>query len=197
MSLDTFESSFKLAFVGLFLLLLFLMNGMRKDTQTLREDLAGLNVAINNQMDTTRNALGQMRAEVKTVVLSSESARNLLSDDLARIRKDFGFRVSGLKTYIEMESEHRIPVIIEGKDTIIERTTEKVFYMDGIYRGNLYTKGDSLIGSITISDTVRIVVSKGKREHWWKIWKKRPYVTNAFLSNPNGTVTALKSVITE
>jgi len=198
MNVKTFDVAFKLTFVGLFLLLLFLANGIRKDNRTLRNDLDGLNVAINNQMDTTRNKLGQMKAEVKTVVLSEESSRKLLSEDLSNLRKDFGFKVSGLKTYIEMQSEHRIPVIIEGRDTIIERNTEKVFYMnDGIYKGVLHTKGDSLIGNLSISDTVRIVVSKGKREHWWKIWKKRPYVTNAFLSNKDGSVTALKSVITE
>jgi hypothetical protein len=50
---------------------------------------------------------------------------------------------------------------------------------------------------MTIKDTVRIVVSKGKREQWWKLWKKRPLVTNAFLSHPDGTITTLKSVLAE
>lgn len=198
MNYQTLNMAFKLAFVGLFLLLLFMMNGMKKEAKTLREDLAGLNVAISNKMDTTRNALGQMRAEVKTIALSEGAAKVLISDELSKIRKDFGFRVSGLKTYIEAGSEHRIPVIIEGKDTIIERTTEKVFYMNERgYSGTLYTRGDSLIGSISISDTIRIIVSKGKRDKWWQIWRKRPLVTNAFLSNKDGSVTTLKSVISE
>jgi len=198
MNVNSFDTAFKVTFVGLFLLLLFVMNGMRKDAKIMREDIAGLNVAISNKMDTTRNALGQMRAEVKTIVLSNESANRLLSEDLSRIKKDFGFRVSGLRTYIEAGTEHRIPVIIEGKDTIIERTTERVFYMnDKGYSGTLYTKGDSLVGSISISDTIRIIVSKGKRDKWWQIWKRRPLVTNAFLSNRDGSVTTLKSVISE
>ena len=38
--------------------------------------------------------------------------------------------------------------------------------------------------------------SRGKRKNWWKVWEKRPLKTNAFLSNPDGTVTELKSIIT-
>jgi hypothetical protein len=63
--------------------------------------------------------------------------------------------------------------------------------------GTLYTKGDTLVGAIAINDTVRVVVSKGKREQWWKIWKKRPLVTNTFMASPNGSVIELKSVLVE
>jgi len=59
----------------------------------------------------------------------------------------------------------------------------------------LYTKNDSLLGNIYFKDTVQIVVSRGKRESWWKIWQKRPLVTNAYMSNPNGSITNLNSVL--
>jgi hypothetical protein len=61
--------------------------------------------------------------------------------------------------------------------------------------GKLYTRGDSLFGGITLSDTIRISVSKGKRNRWWKFWTKRPLVTNAFMSNPSGAVISLNSII--
>jgi len=64
-------------------------------------------------------------------------------------------------------------------------------------QGTLYTNGDSLMGVLSLSDTVRVLVSKGKREQWWKLWKKRPLVTNVFLANPDGSVTSLKSVLSE
>jgi hypothetical protein len=61
----------------------------------------------------------------------------------------------------------------------------------------MITKGDSLMGELHLSDTLRIAVSKGKRKTWWKVWKKRPLVTNAFLANPDGSITNFKSVLTE
>jgi hypothetical protein len=170
---------------------------LRKQNEVLSHDIAGMNVAIKNVMDTTRNGIGQMRAEVKTISLSKDQAKSFLAEDIKKLKSDFGFRVTDLKTYIESSNDYRIPVVIEGKDTIIYNNTEKVFYMNGRYKGMLYTKGDTLTGNIAFTDTIRITVSKGKREKWWQLWKKRPLVTNAFMSHPDGTITSLKSVLAE
>lgn len=191
------DAAIKSAIVGLMLYLAYDYSRLRDANESLSRDVSGLNVAIKNVMDTTRNAMGQVRAEVQTISLSREQAKDLLANDIKKLKDDFGFRVNGLRNYIEASPEYRIPVIIEGKDTVIYKSTEKVFFMNGRYKGKLYTKGDSLLGGITIADTIRITISKGKRDKWWTVWKKRPIVTNAFLSNPDGTIVSLKSIVAE
>jgi hypothetical protein len=192
------DNIFKLCFTGLLIVLLALTRGVWDENKRLRGDIEGLGVALNNTMDTTRNKYGQIRAQVRSILLSNDEATRLLRADIEKLKNDFGFRVSGLKTYIEASSKYKIPVIIQGKDTVIERATERVYYMnEGSYTGTLWTKNDTLLGTISLSDTIRIVVSKGRRDSWWKIWKKRPLVTNAFLSNKDGSITGLKSVISE
>lgn len=170
---------------------------LRKQNEVLSHDIAGMNVAIKNVMDTTRNGIGQMRAEVQTISLSKDQAKTILAEDIKKLKSDFGFRVTDLKTYIESNNDYKIPVVVQGKDTVIYNNTEKVFYMNGRYKGMLYTKGDTLTGNIAFTDTIRITVSKGKREKWWQLWKKRPLVTNAFMSHPDGTITSFKSVLAE
>ena len=187
----------KAIIIGLLLCLVMDYSRLREQNNKLHKDVEGLGVAINNVMDTTRNSIGQMKAQVGTVVLSRDASMKYLSEDIKKLKDEFKFRINDLKSYVQVSGEYRIPVVIEGKDTIIYKSTEKVYYMGGRYKGKLYTKGDSLLGSISIDDTIRITTSKGKRDSWWKIWKKRPLVTNAFMSNPDGSVTSLKSVLTD
>lgn len=196
MIFQTIDTTVKILTVALLSGTVFYVYHLREETKRLQGDVDGLNVAIKAQMDTTRNAQGQMRATVQTIVLSQDEARKYLSKDIADLKSEFGVRIKGLRTYIETSMTYRIPVVAPGRDTVINNKTEKVYYLDGRYRGRLFSKDDTLLGSITIGDTVRITVSKGKRERWWKFWEKRPTVTNAYLVNPDGTITSLKSVST-
>lgn len=185
-------------FKGLFLMLfafLFLDNKrVREQNERLGKDISGLSVALQMNMDTTRNALGQIQAQTSTIILSEGQARTILKSDIKSLKDNFSFKLNGLKSFTKMGSEYKLPVYVQGRDTVIYNNKETVYYTP---QGTLYTKGDSLKGSLTIKDTVRIVVSKGKREQWWKVWRKRPLVTNAFLTNPDGTITTLKSVLAE
>lgn len=189
---------FDILFKGVFLILfafLFIDNKrVREQNERLGKDISGLSVALQMSMDTTRNALGQIRATTSTIVLSEEQATKILKSDMKSLKDNFSFKLNGLKSFIKIGSEYKLPVYVQGKDTVIYNNKETVYYTP---QGTLYTKGDSLMGQLTIKDTVRIVVSKGKREQWWKVWKKRPLVTNAFLSHPDGTITTLKSVLAE
>jgi len=189
---------FDIVFKGVILIALVVLlfdNGkLREQNERLGNDISGLSVALQASTDTTRNALGQMRAQTMTVVLSHEAANELLKKETRSIKEQFDIRIKGLKSYTQTGITYTLPVAALGKDTIIYNNKETVYYTPN---GTLYTKGDTLIGAIAINDTVRIVVSKGKREQWWKLWKKRPLVTNAFMSSPSGSVTELKSVLVE
>lgn len=185
---------FKGAMIVLLLVLLFDNSRMRTQNERLGNDISGLSSALQAHVDTTRNALGQIRALTSTIVLSEGLATTLLKGEIEGLKERFDVRINGLKSYIQLGATYSIPVYIQGKDTIIYNNKETVYYTPN---GTLYTKGDTLIGAIAINDTVRIVVSKGKREQWWKLWKKRPLVTNAFMSSKNGAVTELKSVLVE
>ena len=188
----------KAFFQGLFLILLALLlldnNRMKQQNDRLEKDISGLSVALNTYVDTTRNSLGQMQAKTATIVLSQEQTNEILKAETKSIKERFDVRIKDLKSFAQVGSKYTLPIYVMGKDTVIYNNTEKVYYTP---QGTLYTKGDSLLGSVSISDTIRIAVSKGKREHWWKIWKKRPLVTNAFMSNPDGSITSLKSVLSE
>lgn len=188
----------ELLFKGLVVLLvvfLLLDNGrMREQNERLGNDISGLSVALQIQTDTTRNALGQMMAKTQTVVLSNEQAKAILQKETKEIKERFDVRINGLKSFGQAGAQYTLPIIVPGKDTIIYNNTERVFHTP---YGKLFTNGDSLEGTLSIQDTVRIIVSKGKREKWWKIWEKRPLVTNAFMSSPNGSITSLKSVLVE
>jgi len=180
--------------VLLFLVLLYDNGRIRKQNDRLANDVAGLSSAFHSSMDTLRNNMGQMRARTSTIVLSQEQANEFLKKETKSLKEQFDVRINGLKSYIQMATKYSIPILVQGKDTIIYNNKETVYYTPN---GTLYTKGDTLVGAIALNDTVRVVVSKGKREQWWKIWKKRPLVTNTFMASPNGSVIELKSVLVE
>jgi hypothetical protein len=189
---------FEVIFSGVFLLLfafLFVDNKrVREQNERLGKDVSGLSIALQMNMDTTRNALGQIQAQTSTIILSEEQATKILKSDMKSLKDNFSFKLNGLKSFTKIGSEYKLPMYVQGKDTVIYNNKETVYYTP---QGTLYTKGDSLMGNLTFKDTIRIVVSKGKREQWWKVWKRRPLVTNAFLTNPDGTITTLKSVLAE
>jgi hypothetical protein len=189
---------FDILFKGLIVLLIIalLMDNkrVREQNERLGKDISGLSVALQTYVDTTRNGFGQMRAVTSTIVLSQEQANRILKGEMAMLRERFDVRINGLKAYTQIGTRYLIPISIPGKDTIIYNNKETVYYTP---QGTLYTNGDSLMGVLSLSDTVRVLVSKGKREQWWKLWKKRPLVTNVFLANPDGSVTSLKSVLSE
>jgi hypothetical protein len=180
-----------------FLYLAYIHYAIRKENQVLKSDMKGLDLAIHSVLDTSRNRLGQMKAQVSTVVLSQDVAKDLIREDIQKIRKDFDVKIKDVKAYTQVGTQYTVPIIVQGKDTIIREHTEKIYHFVGRYSGQLITKGDSLMGELQLSDTLRIAVSRGKRKTWWKVWQKRPLVTNAFLSNPDGTITNFKSVLTE
>jgi trigger factor len=130
------------------------------------------------------------------VIHTEEEMRHLIREDIQKIRKDFDVKIKDVKAYTQVGTQYTVPIIVQGKDTIIREHTEKIYHFVGRYSGQLVTKGDSLMGEIQLADTLRIAVSRGKRKSWWKVWEKRPLRTNAFLSNPDGTITELKSIIT-
>lgn len=167
-----------------------------KENRNLRMDVQSLNKALQATIDTNRNTYNQMRAETQTIVLSENTSRQMLSGEIRDIRTGFGDRLKGIEAYTKTAVKYTTPIIVKSKDTIIIDRLEKVYTIDQTrYGGMLYTKNDSLLGNIYFKDTVQIVVSRGKRESWWKIWQKRPLVTNAYMSNPNGSITNLNSVL--
>jgi hypothetical protein len=167
-----------------------------RENRILRQDVQGLNNALRATIDTTRNNYNQMRAETQTIVLSENASRKVLSSEIQNIRDGFGVKLNGIEQYTKAGLKYQTPIVVKSRDTIIINKLEKVYTVDeSRYGGMLYTRNDSLLGNIFFKDTVRIVVGKGKRERWWKIWEKRPLVTNAFMSNPNGSITTLNSVI--
>ncbi len=188
----------ELLFKGLIVLLivglLWDYGRIKKQNEGLENDISGLSVALQTQMDTTRNAIGQMAAKTQTVVLSQEQANNLLQKETQDIKARFDTRINSLKSFSQAGTKYTLPIYVPGRDTVIYNNTERVYHTP---YGMLYTNGDTIEGALTIQDTIRIIVSKGKREKWWQLWKKRPLVTNAFMASPNGSVTSLNSVLVE
>lgn len=164
------------------------------ENKELRQDVSGLNEALKANIDTTRNNYNQMRAQTQTIVLSESTSKMMLSNEIKDIKSSFGVKLNGIESYAKAGTKYSIPIVVKSKDTVIINKVEKIYQLEGRYSGMLYTRNDSLRGEIFFKDTIRIAVSKGKRKNWWKIWEKRPLVTNAFMSNPNGSITELKSV---
>ncbi len=187
-----------LLFKGILLALIgFLFIGnrnLKEQNERLGNDISGLSVALQSSVDTTRNKFGQMQARTQAIVLSQDQAEDLLKKETEAIKERFDVRIKGIKTFSQAGVQYTIPVAAPGKDTVIYNNTERVYYTP---YGPLYTNGDSLEGVLAINDTIRIVVSKGKRKTWWKLWEKRPLETNAFKSSPNGTIRQLKSVLVQ
>jgi hypothetical protein len=187
-----------LLFKGILLALIgFLFIGnrhLKEQNERLGNDISGLSVALQSSVDTTRNKFGQMQARTQAIVLSQDQAEDLLKKETEAIKERFDVRIKGIKTFSQAGVQYTIPVAAPGKDTVIYNNTERVYYTP---YGTLYTNGDSLEGVLAINDTIRIVVSKGKRKTWWKLWEKRPLETNAFMSSPNGTIRQLKSVLVQ
>jgi hypothetical protein len=170
---------------------------LQEENETLRGDVSGLSIALNNAVTVVRSESGKVMANTKTIQLSQDAARDYLAQDIKKIREEFGVKLKDLKTYTQIGTSYTAPVQAKGRDTLILQTIEKIYNLNGNVSGSVYTKGDSLFGKIAINDTIRITVSKGKRKQWWKLWEKRPVVTNAFMSNTDGVVSELKSVVVE
>jgi len=187
-----------LVFKGILLALIgFLFIGnrnLKEQNERLGKDISGLSVALSESLDTTRNKFGQMQAKTQAIVLSQEQANEFLKKETESLKERFDVRIKGIKTYSQAGIQYTLPVSVIGRDTIIYNNTERVYYTP---YGTLYTNGDSLEGALAINDTIRIVVSKGKRKSWWRFWQKRPLETNAFMSSPNGSVTQLRSVLVQ
>lgn len=166
-----------------------------KETKTLKSDVSGLQGAISNSVNVFKTENGLTRAQIETIKLSEETANKMLGKSIKELESAFNVKIKDLKSYIEIETRYSKKVSAKGRDTVILQTIEKVYTIDNGVSGKLYTKGDSLFGTIVINDTVQITVSRGKRDKWWKLWEKRPSVTNAYMRNKDGTVTNLKSVI--
>jgi len=88
---------FDILFKGLFLILfafLFIDNKrVREQNERLGKDISGLSVALQTNMDTTRNALGQMKASTSTIVLSAEQATKILRGDVKSLKDNFSFKL--------------------------------------------------------------------------------------------------------
>jgi hypothetical protein len=169
---------------------------IREENRILKQDVSGLQTALDASIDTSRNELKQIRATVGTIVLSEDVTTKVLEKEIKQIKNNFGVKLSGIESYTKAGLKYAVPVVLKSRDTIIINKLEKVYTMSSAFgTGKLYTRGDSLFGGITLSDTIRISVSKGKRNRWWKFWTKRPLVTNAFMSNPSGAVISLNSII--
>jgi hypothetical protein len=167
-----------------------------KENKRLREDVKGLNDALIATIDTSRNKYNQIKAQTETIVLSESTSRKMLKGEIQTIREGFGDRLAGIENYTKTAVRYATPIIVKSRDTVIINKVEKVYTIDQTqFGGMLYTKNDSLLGRIFFKDTIQIVVSKGKRNKWWKLWEKRPLVTNAYMSNPNGSITSHKSVL--
>jgi hypothetical protein len=170
---------------------------LHAENERLRTDVSGLSVALSNTVSVVRSESGKVRAETKTIKLSQDAATDYLSQDIRNLKEEFRVKLKDIKTYTQIGTSYTSPVQSKGRDTVILQTIEKVYHLGGNISGSVYTKGDSLLGKVAISDTIRVTVSKGKRKNWWRVWEKRPLVTNAFLNNPAGDVTELKSVVVE
>lgn len=165
------------------------------ENKRLRSDVNGLNTALIATIDTTRNNYNQMRAQTQTIVLSENESRRFLSGEIQNIKNGFGVRLQGIESYTKAGVRYTVPIVVKSRDTVIFNRVEKIYALDSGRAGQLYTRNDSLIGTISLNDTIRITVSKGRRERWWRLWEKRPLVTNAFMGNPKGTIISLKSVV--
>jgi hypothetical protein len=170
---------------------------LHAENERLRTDVSGLSVALSNTVSVVRSESGKVRAETKTIKLSQDAATDYLSQDIRNLKEEFRVKLKDIKTYTQIGTSYTSPVQSKGRDTVILQTIEKVYHLGGNISGSVYTKGDSLLGKVAISDTIRVTVSKGKRKNWWRVWEKRPLVTNAFLNNLAGDVTELKSVLVE
>jgi len=170
---------------------------LRDENERLKTDVNGLSLAISNTATVVRSESGKVRAEVKTIKLSQDAATDYLSKDIKNIREEFRVKLKDLKSYTQIGTSYISPVQSKGRDTVILQTIEKVYNLGGNISGSVYTKGDSLLGKVSLGDTIRIAVSKGKRKNWWRLWEKRPLVTNAFMNNPAGVVIELRSVVVE
>jgi hypothetical protein len=169
---------------------------IREENRVLKQDVGGLHTALSASIDTSRNQYAQMRAKVETIVLSDDATSKVLEKEIKQIKNNFGVKLNGIESYTKAGVKYAVPVVLKSRDTVIINNLEKVYTISGPSgSGVLYTKGDSLLGGITLADTIRISVSKGKRDKWWKFWTKRPLVTNAFMSNPSGAIVSLNFIL--
>jgi hypothetical protein len=103
------------------------------ENKELKQDVSGLNEALQANIDTTRNKYNQMRAQTETIVLSGNTSKMMLSNEIKDIKSSFGVKLNGIESYAKAGTKYSIPIVVKSKDTVIINKVEKIYQLDGRY----------------------------------------------------------------
>ena len=159
-------------------------------TRKIRTERDALITHTTQTLDTGRNDKGEPYATVPVIELSKSTFR-LVNPELDSIEQRFNTSTKRTVTFISIETERNRYLRLAGKDTVIGSDTVKYF---AAKNSTYIQKGDSLIvqersGKVN----TYVVIRKGKRDKWYKIWTKRPvqasiYITDSLVSIKNAKV---------
>jgi hypothetical protein len=167
-------------FAGFFALLTIAAINQCDRNKKIRTERDGLKNIVTHSIDTGRNKLGEPHATVPVVELS-ESTLRTVTPELDSIESRFNTSTKRVITFISIQTERNNYLRLAGKDTIMDGDTVKYFKSK---TATYIQKKDSLIVSEKsgVKNTY-VVIRKGKRTKWWKVWSKRPTMANVYITD--------------
>jgi hypothetical protein len=124
--------------------------------------------------------------------LSQETLRAVIKLQLDSLKSEFRVNFRSIEQYQRIQTQTIRRQRMPGKDTLIVvyRNSRMDTIPAKIFRGNdNYFSTESLLMEDTLNtrtkvrQDLQVVIQKGKREKWWKFWKKRPIEGQLFTSD--------------
>ena len=154
-------------------------NGLRKENERLREELAKAQQYVPLKRDTIRDTVETITQKVVEVVKIKE----VLTDEDRKLLKDAGIAAKELISLQKTGMETKDSVNLSAKDTT--REDSPLYYKDAWAEFEFYNKKLKY----SVKDSLAIAVRKefNHRFLWWK-WGTKGYNVKVMNFNPHSTI---------
>ena len=160
--------------------------------QVLETENGGLKTVLTAKMETRKADNGQEMARISIAEVGEETLRRLIKEQTDSLKVTFGEPLKRVQQYQRVQIQTLKSMRLVGENTTKgggsggDTLQIKVFhYQDKFTERNDTLIGDTLYSGTDFKNDIQILVRKGKREKWWKFWKNRPLIGEAYSGNPD------------
>lgn len=149
----------------------------------------------------SQSKTGKEMATTPVGGLSQETLRSVLKLQLDSLKSEFRVNFRSIEQYQRIQTQTIRRQRLPGKDTVIvvyrnnrmDSIPAKVFRgSDNYFSTESLLMEDTLNTKTKVRQDLQVVIQKGKREKWWKFWKKRPIEGQLFTSDTGTHVNDFK-----
>lgn len=136
---------------------------------------------------------GLQMATAPVAAMSRETFDQLVKEEITSLKSEFGTKLNRIEQFQRISTQTTKKQRIAGRDTVlvIERPglpADTVVARLFKARDRYFQRSDTLVGDtlrtgVDFRQDLKVAIRKGKREKWWKFWKKRPLEGQLFTAD--------------